>query len=179
MHAQARDAFARMLRAVGDRGGLESVYRVLDLGGADVNGTVHRMLPSDAIIDVLDIDDGPGVTIIADARTYRSPSLRYDMVISTELLEHVDGWEAVIRTALLNIRPGGWFIGTAASVGRPEHGARGNRKPAPGEHYANVLAGDLRRELGRPGPKRESFGGISVGYLPVPGDVHWRARRDV
>lgn len=177
MHMAARESFTRMINQIDALGGLEDVSRILDMGGANVNGTVHDLLPAGATIDVLDIEDGPGVTIVADARDYRADE-PYDMVISTELLEHVDGWEKVVNTALFNLKPGGWFVGTAASLGRPEHGARGAAAPAAGEHYTNVIPGDLRRALQvRYRIPSGGFEMIAVGYLPVPGDVFWRARR--
>lgn len=104
MHMAARESFTRMINQIDALGGLEDVSRILDMGGANVNGTVHDLLPAGATIDVLDIEDGPGVTIVADARDYRADE-PYDMVISTELLEHVDGWEKVVNTALFNLKP--------------------------------------------------------------------------
>lgn len=178
MHTAARESFARMLSQIEALGGLGDVTRILDMGGANVNGTVHDLLPAGAQIDVLDIQEGEGVDIVADARDYRAEE-PYDMVISTELLEHVDGWQKVIKTALFNLKPGGWFVGTAASLGRPEHGARGDAVPAPGEHYANVIPGDLKRTLGiRYRIASGGFEMIVVGYVPNPGDVFWRARRN-
>ena len=63
MHVQAYDGFAWMLAQTGidPQGG----WRVLDVGGADVNGTVHGQLPN-AAWTVLDAGEGPGVDIVAD-----------------------------------------------------------------------------------------------------------------
>lgn len=169
MHESARHGLERQRRQAMLLTPHLRVRRVLDLGGADVNG-LARPWP-DAEVDVLDIAPGVGVTVVADAREYRT-SDPYDVVTSTELYEHVDGWHLVDETAYRCLLPGGWYLGTAASYGRPPHGARGDASPARGEHYANVPPAQLRRSLDRRG-----FEMVSVTYTPMPGDVYWRARR--
>ena len=112
--------------------------RVLDVGGADVNGTVHDVIRRGYLvqtIDVMDIAPGPGVTIVADAtRASTWSEMRdYDLVITTETLEHVKYWPTIVHGAYVALRPGGWFIGTCASTGRRPHGARGEYDPPEGE----------------------------------------------
>lgn len=179
MHPAARHGFARMMAGCWHH--LPAAARVLDLGGADVNGTIHDLIRSqltDVTIDVLDLADGPGVTIVADARNYRpAPDAElYDLVISTECLEHVFGWPLVVKTARACLEPGGWFVGTAASIGRRPHGARGEHDVPEGEHYDNVDPSKLASNLAVwfDGP-------IRVIYDRDPQhatthDVYWRAR---
>lgn len=187
MHPTALEGFRRMLLSTDSAAdlGLAGGTRVLDVGGADVNGTVHKMLGERCTIDVLDIAPGPGVTIVADATdpgtwtaligfpTAREP---YDLVISTETFEHVKDWRVIVQGAAKVLRPGGWFIGTCAGYGRRAHGARGEHWPPPGEHYANVGSGLLVRAL------YDHFDGeIAVEYssrpdFPTTNDLYWRAQ---
>ncbi len=178
MHPSAMENFKRNWAAAGLLAP-RSNLRILDMGGQDINGTVHNWIVTDGdTLDVLDIEQGPGVTIVGDARRtdwwwYGRP---YDVVISTEMLEHLENWVLSIDVAYTVLRPGGWFIGTCAGTGRQRHGATGAPQPAPGEWYENVSAEALVIEL-LPG-----FAEVQVGYeklavTPTTHDLHWRARR--
>ncbi len=183
MHAAAMKGFTANLEALPPSFRHSSPLRVLDLGGADVNGTVHATVAGYvelAELDVLDVAPGPGVTIVADARRrdWWTADDFYDLVISTEMLEHVQGWQDTIRTAAKVLRPGGWFVGTCASLGRRPHGARGEYDPPAGEHYGNVGPSELTHALSGYG-----FDAIWLQYELDPaqphgkGDLYWRARR--
>jgi hypothetical protein len=180
MHPTALEGFRRLLPATGAQG-----VNVLDVGGADVNGTVHEALSkrfSVVELDVLDIAAGPGVTMVGDASTSEfwrglaESGVRYDLVISTETLEHVEDWGSILRGSSMVLRSGGWFVGTCASVGRRPHGARGAHDPAPGEWYGNVRPDELVTML------LASFSGeVVVEYSRRPGfpttnDLYWRAQ---
>jgi len=185
MHAAALRGFTRNLEAIpvvpALRGQLNA-WRVLDMGGQDVNGTVHgklREIVDVGRLDVLDIEAGAGVTIVGDARkTDWWDGQPYDLVISTEMLEHLDGIGYAIGSAWKVLRPGGWFVGTCASSGRAPHGATGAPTPAPGEWYENVNPSDLSERL-----RAFDFDPIEVQYsydTSEPhgaGDLYWRARR--
>jgi SAM-dependent methyltransferase len=153
------------------------IGRVLDLGGQDVNGTVHLLLPRHKTLDVLDILPGVGVTIVADIATWDPPKATYDLVVSTEMLEHVQDWARVVEVAAQALTPGGWFVGSCASTGRPPHGATGDPSPADGEWYGTVDPGALGDVL------REYFHGpVIVEYSrdpaePTTHDAYWAAQR--
>lgn len=172
-----------MLDHVPYRWWLRGTARVLDIGGADVNGTVHKLVADRAAgglrLDVLDVAPGPGVTIVADAgcRDYwrGRASDSYDLVICTETFEHMGEWRAAVFGASRVLCEGGWFIGTCASVGRRPHGARGEHEPPEGEHYANIRPDDLLAALER------YFAEIHVEFsrrpeLATTDDLYWRAR---
>lgn len=165
MHPEAHAAMDRMLtEARIDRA---APLRVLDLGGADVNGSIRDLLPK-AEWTGLDIQPGPGVDIVADATTWDPPDDReWDVVVCTELLEHVHNWTAVLAAASSALRYSGrhLFV-TCASTGRPPHGARGAAEPAPGEHYANIDPDRLGEVLG------VLFTRAEVTYQPIPGDAY-------
>jgi hypothetical protein len=176
MHPQAVRAVARHLNRIRLDLPKTRRWRVLDLGGADVNGTVHgivRLAAPGVDIDVLDLTPGPGVTIVDDATTFDPEGRTWDLVITTETLEHADPWPSIISTAA---RCAPALIGTAAGPGRPAHGARGDARPAPGEHYANVDPDELANAIAYAGYTRY---GVTFEVDPQPSptthDVQWWA----
>lgn len=172
MHIEAYDGFARMLAASGLD--VNHPWRILDVGGADVNGSVRAQIPG-AVFTGLDIEPAPGVEIVADAATWRLPAgdYGYDVVIATELFEHAERWDLIIETMALALdREGpGLLIATCASTGRPAHGARGEWGVPEGQFYGNVSPEMLREELER------YFHEVEVEYNPNPGDAYMWARR--
>lgn len=183
MHPGALRGFSEQLQWACDHGLRPSVddpLRVLDMGGQDVNGTVHSALRAKRVVgqlDVLDIEAGPGVTIVGDARnTWWHHGGQYDLVISTEMLEHLMGWPHAVRTAAQVLHPGGWFVGTCASIGRQPHGATGAPQPAPGEWYCNVGSDELAGELGG-----AAWDLLDIRYQVTTDwtthDLYWAARR--
>ena len=177
MHPTAEQGFARMLRAAQP---LPIRNGVLDVGGADINGTIHNWVRQwyGGQIDVMDIAPGPGVTIVADATKASAwTEMRdYDLVISTETLEHVKYWPTIVHGAYTVLRPGGWFIGTCASTGRRAHGARGEYDPPEGEWYANIEPSELTDAL-----LCYFDGEVAVEYsrrpeFPTTNDLYWRAQ---
>lgn len=142
----------------------------LDVGGADVNGSVRDQLPYTNWTG-LDIEPAPGVQIVADAAAWRPEKgvdPPFDLVIATELFEHAERWREIIQTMALALHPGGpeLLIATCASTGRPPHGARGEWGVPAGQYYGNVGPDDLRTEL------EKYFLTVHVEYNPVPGDAY-------
>jgi 2-polyprenyl-3-methyl-5-hydroxy-6-metoxy-1,4-benzoquinol methylase len=183
MHPTALEGFRRML-GVTD---FDHPIRVLDVGGADVNGTVHDEIrahvgPLDLErLDVLDVAPGPGVTIVADATDLNTwealtGSAPYNLVISTETFEHVECWGRIVEGVASVLRSGGWFIGTCASLRRRPHGARGEHVPPVSEWYGNVDPSDLVDML------MAYFEGEVVAeysrrpQFPTTNDLYWRAQ---
>lgn len=137
MHAAAR----RWCEAHGhERGGLG-----LDLGGRDVNGGVRGYWPAIRWTGV-DLHDGPGVDVVADCRDWTALP-RFDLVICTEVFEHVAGWGNIVSTAWRALVPGGTFVATAAGPRRKPHHFNGGGPPRPGEHYQNVHPVELQTVL--------------------------------
>lgn len=169
MHVEAQEGFAAALLASGLDS--EGEWRVLDIGGQDVNGTVHDYFPHSKIT-VLDLYDGPGVDIVADACTWEPTSL-FDVVISTEVLEHVADWRSILATSAKALDPDGpaTLLLTCASTGRPEHGQHGAPGLEPGEYYGNVDPQPLRVEL------TKHYTISHVTFQHIPGDAYvWAIR---
>lgn len=138
---------------------------VLDLGGRDINGSPEPLFPA-ATYTVLDVRDGPGVDIVADAAVWQ-PSGEWDVVICAETFEHTAQWRAIVRTAYAACAPGGRFIVTTAAPGRPPHSAvDGEFRLLPGEHYANIRPAELARVLTGTG-----WADVVIDVQETPADV--------
>jgi SAM-dependent methyltransferase len=120
-NAQCIDFVASVLTAA-DVAGRD----VLEVGALDVNGTVRPVVealgPSSYI--GVDLEEGPGVDEVLSAENLveRFGPGAFDVVITTELLEHVRDWRLVIRNLKLVTRPGGLVVVTTRSRGFPLHG---------------------------------------------------------
>lgn len=99
---------------------------VLEVGSLDVNGSlrpiIERLGPARYI--GVDITPGSGVDEVCDAHAIleRYGVQSFDVVISTELLEHVRDWRRVVHGFKQVLRPGGVLLVTTRSRGHPYHG---------------------------------------------------------
>lgn len=165
MHTEAYEGLTAMVAL----SGIDTTqpWIALDMGGADYNGTGRDILPN-AQWTGLDLRPGKGVDIVADAATW-APDREYDIVVTTELLEHTAVWRECLATARTALRSGGHLFVTCASTGRPAHGHDG-LELAEGEHYGNIESGELRITLSA------LFDEFTVRYAYLPGDVYAWAR---
>ncbi len=99
-------------------------YDVVELGSYDVNGSIRGIVQAHKPRSYTGVDlvAGPGVDMVADVSNmdnFRANS--FDVVISTEMLEHVFDWRATINTMKYMLRPNGLMIITTRSKGFPYH----------------------------------------------------------
>lgn len=99
--------------------------QVLEVGSMNVNGTVRPYVESLNPKGYWGIDmrEGPGVDDVLDcqniALAYGSNS--YDIVISTEMLEHAEYWQDCIWNMVEVLTTNGILILTTVSPGFPKH----------------------------------------------------------
>lgn len=149
---------------------LHGASTVVDLGGRDINGSPRHLFPA-ATYTVLDVHEGAGVDVIADARDW-APAEKVDVVVCAEVLEHAPDVPGVLAAAKSWLRQGGHLLVTAASPGRAPHSGLDGGPVRPGEHYANVTTEELADALGDGG-----WYWVQVSSDPAHGDVYATACR--
>ena len=99
--------------------------RVLEVGSLDVNGSVRGdiMALGPAEYVGIDIRPGPGVDVVCDAgdlvETFGENA--FDVVISTELLEHARDWRRIVSNIKRVTKPNGVMIVSTRSYGVDFH----------------------------------------------------------
>jgi SAM-dependent methyltransferase len=93
---------------------------VLEVGSYDVNGSVRALFAGSEYTGV-DMREGPGVDQVAKASALPFDDEAFDVVVSTEMLEHDAAfWLSVPEMARV-LKPGGHLLLTARSTGFPIH----------------------------------------------------------
>jgi len=118
--------------------------RVLEVGSQDINGSVRKHFTYCDYTGI-DLGEAPGVDLIRDIVEYIHPNV-FDVVISSEMLEHCKEWEQALKQMYENARSGGLFILTCAGPNRQEHGTN-KHTPQDSkftlEHYRNISIEDF------------------------------------
>lgn len=139
MHPAAMNAVVRILDAHKFKNPKKAIC---EIGSFDVNGSVRPLFGGcDKYVGV-DTRAGAGVDEVADGATYGRASA-FDVVITTETLEHAPEPEAIVANAFRILKPGGLVVITAAAPGRDPHNCDGSGPPRESETYANVDPVDL------------------------------------
>ncbi|MBI1974278.1 MAG: methyltransferase domain-containing protein [Candidatus Zambryskibacteria bacterium] len=98
---------------------------VLEAGSYDVNGTLRPLLESYGPKEYVgtDIMHGPGVDIVCDAEDLvkHFGDKKFDVIVSTEMLEHAKDWQQVISNLKNVAKPGAIFLLTTRSYGFAYH----------------------------------------------------------
>lgn len=153
MHPEARDFIEWCMRHLGPFDRPFDRHRVLDVGSVDINGSNRRYFGPGCSYTGCDVAPGPNVDIACPCHELPFPPSSFDIVISSECLEHDMHWERTLRKVCELLRPGGVFVMTCASTGRAEHGTLRCRAEdslstrigdgAWGDFYKNLTADDI------------------------------------
>lgn len=139
MHEAAR-AFAR--RQIAELGPFADV---VEFGSLNINGSARTLFPKGTPYLGVDVQEGPGVDVVADVVTVIVPAA--DVVVCMEVLEHAPDKAGVIDAAHRALRPGGVLILTAATDPRAPHSAVDEMPIRDWEFYENVDPDHLRALL--------------------------------
>ncbi|HLY90490.1 MAG TPA: class I SAM-dependent methyltransferase [Acetobacteraceae bacterium] len=102
--------------------GTQEEVRILDVGGADVNGSYRQIFDHPRFAyTAADISDGPGIHVVLDD-PYRLPfdDRSMDIVLSGQMLEHCEFFWLSFAEMVRVLRPSGYLFLIAPSAG-PEH----------------------------------------------------------
>lgn len=144
---------------------------VLDIGSLNINGDNRTLFDSDTLYLGIDVAPGPNVDIVCVAHELEFPEATFDVIISTECLEHDRHWVQSLKNSIRMLRPGGLLLITCATTGRPEHGTRRTTpQDAPllamvdskwADYYRNLDENDIRTEIDV--AKQFQFSEFSIG----------------
>ncbi len=94
---------------------------VIEVGSMDVNGSVRSIVEALGPARYIGVDlcEGPGVDMICAAEDLVDVfgCETFDLLISSEMLEHVREWKCVIRNFKRLLRPHGYLFATTRSKG--------------------------------------------------------------
>lgn len=96
---------------------------VLDVGSLDINGN-NKFLFEDSSYIGIDVGPGPNVDFVSVGHEWKADDGAYTVIVSTECFEHDMHYAKTILNIIRMLAPGGMFLFTCASTGRPEHGTR-------------------------------------------------------
>jgi len=134
---------------------------ILDAGSLDINGNNRWLFASQ---DYLGIDVGPGRNVdrVCRIHLFDAPDETYDVIISTECFEHDEFYPESMQNITRMLKPGGMFLFTPATTGRPEHGttrSEPHSAPFTNDYYKNLTAADVRAALPMEEYQQHAFSG--------------------
>jgi len=133
-----------------EEGTKKSDANVLEFGSLDINGSVRslfdELVGQEGTYLGIDVQEGPGVDLVADASAYKS-DIQYDIVVCAEVFEHTSLWSKIIKNAYSLLVPGGMFIATMAGEGRAPHSAIDENPIRDWEYYKNITNSMLTEAL--------------------------------
>lgn len=124
--------------------------KVLEVGSLDINGTIRGHFEKASYIG-LDLGPGKGVDIVSPIHQYE-PGHQFDIVISTEMLEHDIHWQESLRKMYDLLEPNGLLVLTCAGPARQEHGTKRTTpgdSPFTTDYYRNISLEDFSSVLGK------------------------------
>jgi SAM-dependent methyltransferase len=151
---------------------------VLDVGSGDINGN-NRSLFDNCEYHGNDVIQANNVTIVSKTKDLPFANEVFDTIVSTECFEHDPEYKQSLRKIYDILKPGGLFLFTCASTGRPEHGTR---RTTPQDSYGTIgNLGDMvdyyknltERDIDDALDLQESFLHWDTYYHPVSKDLYF------
>jgi SAM-dependent methyltransferase len=100
--------------------------RVLEVGARNVNGSARPLAERHAPAEFVGVDivEGPGVDAICDVDRLveRFGEARFDLVLCTEVMEHIRDWRRALSNLKRVLAAGGTLLVTTRSAGFHYHG---------------------------------------------------------
>ena len=123
--------------------------QICEIGSCDVNGGIRSIFSRFKSYVGVDVVPGPGVDEVCKGHLYPALNSSFDLVLSSECLEHDPYWRLTVENMIRLVRPGGIIAISCASTGRVEHGTKRTRaSDSPGshtlgDHYKNIDPSDF------------------------------------
>lgn len=156
--------------------------KVLDIGSLDINGC-NRDLFEDCEYTGIDVGEGKNVDVVSVGHLFQGPNNYFDVIISTEVFEHDMFYPQTIQNVMRMLKPGGLFLFTCASPGRPEHGTRRQGEHcAPlllqvseqwADYYKNLTELDIRQISGFEDTFTNTYFEIKDEEIEIPSDLYF------
>lgn len=122
---------------------------VLEVGSLDLNGSPRQFF-DDCLYTGIDLGEGNGVDAVCHVTDMPFENGGFDVIVSTEALEHDRRWNASLRKMYGLTKKDGLIIVTCAGPEREEHGTvnhSGADSPFTNDYYGNISMQDFRRVL--------------------------------
>ncbi len=145
--------------------------QVLECGSLNINGS-NRIFFKNCKYKGLDIVKGKDVDIVTKTHAFlEGVSKIYDVVISTEMLEHDKFYSESLQTMFRLTKSNGLLLVTAAGEGRKEHGTTATSpadSPLTNDYYKNITVSMLQEGL-----DFSEFKWFTINYQLAIGDIQF------
>lgn len=142
---------------------------LLEVGSQDVNGSPRSVLMGHTPKRYIGVDfgKGKGVDIVLDVAKLSSyfGCETFDVVISTEMLEHAQDWRTAVNQMKDVLKPGGLLVVTTRGPGFPYHGYPHDYWRFEIEHFQKIFA-DMQIDKLLPDPQ---YSGVFLKARKVDG----------
>jgi len=128
--------------------------KALDIGSLDINGNNRYLFDTPEMYLGLDIVPGKNVDIVCPAHEYNGGDGSFDVVMSTNSLEHDMYYKLTLKKMVKLLKPGGLMF-FSACYSRKEHGTKRTSPSQSGtsqikgweNYYKNLDLDDVRNSI--------------------------------